>query len=117
MFDNYDDLMTLLSSINAYPSGSVYTDSEGKLIVPNTATAFLIVDPISDTTVNGWIPDKYQIERFQLTAFATTRTLAMAKLNAAAALIPRPPWRKLIARDNGRVGIYFTFTQDYGYGD
>lgn len=98
-------------------SGAVYVEGN-KLIVPKTApNAFLVLDAISDTPQNGWEVNKYRIQRFQLTAFATTRTLALSKLSEADTLITSPPWLPETVRDNGKIGIYFTLTQDWRLGD
>lgn len=117
MFNDLSTLKTLLDGLPCYMSGAVYLNN-GELIVPETApNAFLVLDAISDTPQHGWELSKYTIQTFQLTVFSTTRTLALSKLASATALIPSPPWIPQTARDNGKIGIYFTFTQDWRLGD
>ena len=96
----------------AYPAGAVYTDGAGQLVTPDAA-AFIVVDPIGETTVVGWGHLKPTTARFQLTAFAKTQTGALALLESARAALPLPEYQPDRLRRVGKLGQYHVYAQDY----
>ena len=95
----------------AYPAGSVYTEN-GNLVTPGE-DVFLVVDPISETTRVSWTQLVTTVARFQLTAFATTQSAALERLEAARAALPLPRYEPDALRRIGRLGQYHVYAQDY----